>query len=232
NDAFVRQYVRDGKPAVGRQMKGALSEPETMSEIVGVVGDVLKDGLDTEASPEIYLPQTRDNDALSMLSVAVRTVGDPARQVALLRRYARETDKVLALDRVGTLAGRVSASVGKPRFTMTVLAAFGGLALVLAVSGLYGVLSLGVSERRRELSIRSALGAGGAEISWLVLRQGLVPTLAGLLVGLLAAAGLTRFMAGLLFGVRPTDALAFAGPPLLLGLVAVVASVLPARRAA
>src|SRR5262249_54327792 len=78
NDAFVRQYVRDGKPAVGRQMKGALSEPETMSEIVGVVGDVLKDGLDTEASPEIYLPQTRDNDALSLLSVAVRTVGDPA----------------------------------------------------------------------------------------------------------------------------------------------------------
>src|SRR5262249_29825786 len=156
NDAFVRQYVRDGKPAIGRQLKGAFTEAETVSEIVGIVGDVLKDGLDTEASPEVYLPQTRDNDVLGMLSVAVRTTGDPGREVPVLRRDARETDKVLALDRVGTLAGRVSTSVGKPRFTMTVLAAFGGLALVLAVTGLYGVLSLGVSERRRELSIRSA----------------------------------------------------------------------------
>jgi predicted permease len=232
NDAFVRRYVRDGKPAVGRQIKGAFREGETVSEIVGVVGDVLKDGLDTEAAPEVYLPQTRDDDGLGMLSVAVRTVGDPARQAAILRRYARETDPALALDRVGTLAGRVSTSVGKPRFTMTVLGAFGALALVLAVTGLHGVLSLGVSERRRELSIRSALGAGRSEISWLVLRQGLVPTLAGLFVGLVAAAGLTRFMAGLLFGVRPTDALAFAGPPLLLGLVALAASLVPARRAA
>jgi putative ABC transport system permease protein len=232
NDAFVRQYVRDGKPAVGRQMKGALSDAESVSEIVGIVGDVLKDGLDTEASPEIYVPQTRSDDTLEMQSVAVRTTGDPARTAAVLRGYAREIDPVLALDRVGTLAGRVSTSVAKPRFTMTVLTAFGALALVLAVTGLYGVLSLGVSERRRELSIRSALGADRAEISWLVLRQGLVPTIAGLLVGLVSAAALTRFMARVLFGVQPTDAVAFAVPPILIGLVAVAASLLPARRAA
>jgi ABC-type antimicrobial peptide transport system permease subunit len=122
--------------------------------------------------------------------------------------------------------------VGKPRFVTTVFAAFSGLALALAAIGLFGALSYNVSARKRELGIRAALGAGRGDLVGLVVRQGLAVTVAGLTLGLPAAAAASRVMAGLLFGVSPWDAVAFSVAVLLVLLVAGAACIIPARRAA
>jgi putative ABC transport system permease protein len=133
---------------------------------------------------------------------------------------------------VATLARQLQLSVAQPRFAMATLAAFALLALTLAATGLYGVLSYDVEQRRAEIGVRTALGASPRAIVGLVLRQGLGVTVAGLTAGLLASVFATRLLRTLLFGTAPTDALAFAAAPLLLLAVAVCACVLPARRAA
>jgi ABC-type antimicrobial peptide transport system permease subunit len=130
------------------------------------------------------------------------------------------------------LSQRVAASVDQPRFATTVLVTFAILALALASVGLYGVLSYNVSQRRRELGVRAALGAGRPDLVRLVIREGLGATTIGLVVGLLAAAGLTRLMQSVLFGVGPLDIVAFAAAPLILIPIAVIACLLPANRAA
>src|SRR5439155_17546866 len=131
-----------------------------------------------------------------------------------------------------TLSQRVAASVEQPRFAMTVLAAFAVLAVGLASVGLYGVLSYGVSQRRRELGVRSALGAAQGDVIRLVVGEGLAVTMVGLVIGLVAAAALTRLMQGVLFGVGALDMVSFVAAPMVLLVVAMLASVLPARRAA
>ena len=133
---------------------------------------------------------------------------------------------------VATLESRVSASVGQPRFAASLLAALAILALALAAIGLYGVLSYNVSQRRRELGVRAALGASRGDILGLVLRQGLAVTGLGLLLGVALAATLTRMLEGLLFGVTPFDAVSFSAAPAFLFAVAVAACFLPAWRAA
>jgi ABC-type antimicrobial peptide transport system permease subunit len=136
------------------------------------------------------------------------------------------------VERIEPLTAMVSASVAQPRFATTVLATFASLALALAAVGLYGVLSYGVSERRRELGLRAALGAARADLLRLVLREGLRATLVGVAIGLAAATALTRLMQAVLFGVTPLDALAFTLAPLALLPVAVAACLIPALRAA
>jgi ABC-type antimicrobial peptide transport system permease subunit len=133
---------------------------------------------------------------------------------------------------VATLSSRRSASLAQPRFAAAALSAFALLALALAATGLYGVLSYNISQRRREIGVRSALGARPAAIVALVLRQGLTVTAAGLALGLAGSAALTRLLESLLFGVTPLDAVAFAAAPLLLLAVALFACLVPARRAA
>jgi putative ABC transport system permease protein len=144
----------------------------------------------------------------------------------------READHSAAIAEVTSLAQLVSASVDQPRFATTVLGAFAAAALSLAGVGLYGVLSFGVSQRRRELGVRAALGACRFDLILLVLRQGLMVTLLGLAIGLMAAAALTRLMEGLLFGVKPLDGMSFAAAPVLLVSVAVAACLRPALQAA
>jgi hypothetical protein len=134
--------------------------------------------------------------------------------------------------RVATLASRVSESVGQPRFATAVLGVFAALALVLAATGLYGVLSYSVSQRRREIGIRTALGATRGSLIALVVRQGMTVTLVGLVLGVLASVLATRLMQPLLFGVTPLDLPSFALMPLILLVVALVACAVPARRAA
>ena len=237
NEQFARQYL-SGAPVVGRQF-GALYKNETgsTSEIVGVVGNVLKDGNDRKPEPEVYFLDGSGTGAakrrmLGYMSFAVRTTGDPAALAALLRSLIRDADKGASIEAVEPLAQAVAASVAEPRFATTVLAAFSLLALTLTAIGLYGVLSFGVTERRRELGVRAALGAGRGDLVGMIVREGLGLTLGGLTLGMLAAAGLTRLLQGLLFGVTPLDALAFAAAPLLLVPVALLSCALPARRAA
>jgi ABC-type antimicrobial peptide transport system permease subunit len=141
-------------------------------------------------------------------------------------------DGQAVLDPVATLASQVEHSVGEPRFAAFVLVAFASLALLLAATGLYGVLSHGVEQRRREMGVRLAVGATRFSIVTLVLRQGLAVTGVGLAIGLAGSAAATRLMEGVLFGIQPLDIVSFAVAPAVLLAVAAVACLLPARRAA
>jgi putative ABC transport system permease protein len=231
NEAFVRQYLHDGKPPVGRRWLRA--KEEKLTEIVGVVANVLKDGLDRRPEPEVYRAVSLTRSTLvPYASLVVRTTGDPLALASEVRRLARESDPRVGLDGLGSLSGKLSASVAQPRFAAWLLALFAGLALAVAATGLYGVLSYNVSERRREIGIRAALGATRGRLMRLVLRQGLGFTLAGLALGLLAAAATSRLLSTLLFGVTPFDSVAFAVAPAVLIVVALAACLVPAWRAA
>jgi putative ABC transport system permease protein len=226
NEEFARLYLPPDP--IGLQL--AWNNPP-IAEIVGVVGNVLKDGNDRQPQAEMYAvitPETRTGGAMG---IVLRSEGNPAALTPLFREVVREVDPEAAID-VAPLAERLAASVAQPRFALSVLATFAVLALVLASIGLYGVLSYAVSQRWRELGVRAALGADRTALVRLVLRHGLTVTVVGLVLGLGAAAALTRVMQGLLFGITPLDGVAFATPPMLLVPVALVACLVPARRAA
>jgi predicted permease len=231
NQEFVRQYLSDG-PVAGRRLPNIQTRGPELTEVAGVVGSVLKDGLDGRAQPELYLLAQAGRPFRRDASVVIRTSGDPLALAPQLRPILREVEPTAALDQVGTLAARVSGSVSRPRFATSVLASFASLALALAAIGVYAVLSYAVTQRRRELGVRAALGATRRDLVSLVLRQGLGFTAAGLVIGLAGALGLARFMSDLLFGVAPTDALAFSLAPLPLLIAAGAACLVPARRAA
>jgi putative ABC transport system permease protein len=235
NEAFARAYITDGRPAVGRQYKGLLGKSEMTTEIVGIVGDVLKDGLDTKPQPEIYLAlnkQDKEHAITREINLVIRTTGDPNAFAPSLRSMVREIEPAAALGHVGTLSSQVADSVSEPRFSTAVLAAFALLALGIAVTGLYGVLSYNVSQRRKEIGIRAALGATRGDLIRLVLRQGITVTVVGLAGGVLAAAVAVRRLQPLLFGIAPFDLPSFLTMPAILLVVAVLACVIPARRAA
>jgi ABC-type antimicrobial peptide transport system permease subunit len=165
-------------------------------------------------------------------TLVVRTDGDPSTLAPLLRQLVRQLDPGASLDQVGALDSKVSASVSEPRFTTLMLTAFSGLALALAATGLYGVLSYTVVQRQREMGLRAALGATRAELMTMVLREGLRVTVVGLALGLTVAAVAMRATATVLFGVSPLDLVAFSIAPLLLVAVAFAACLVPAWRAA
>jgi putative ABC transport system permease protein len=233
NEEFARQYL----PAdpVGFQWDSSVGDPPVnrTNVIVGVVGNVLKNGNDAKPQSENY--QLAREAAPGVFSdrfqIAVRTSGDPAALASTLRGIVLAEAADAAVETV-TLSHRVSESVDQPRFAMTVLVTFAALALALASVGLYGVLSYSVSQRKRELGVRAALGAGRGDLIRLVLRNGLAVTSIGLALGIVAAAALTRLMEGALFGVTPLDPISFLAAPLLLLPVALAACWLPAARAA
>jgi putative ABC transport system permease protein len=231
NDEFARSYLADGKPVVGRRWQRFGRADAVATEIIGVVGSVLKDGLDAKPEPELYTLPEYDNPMGWDFNLVVRSAGDPLPLVPEVRGLVRQLEPMASVE-AATLASRRSASVGQPRFAAATLAAFALLALTLAATGLYGVLSYNVSQRRREIGVRSALGAPQGRLIGLVLRQGLLVTGGGLALGLAAAVGLTRLLTSLLFGVTPLDAVAFTTAPALLLGVALVACLAPARRAA
>jgi putative ABC transport system permease protein len=233
NEEFVRLYYADGKPVVGRRYPGLFNAKGLVAELVGVVGSVRKDGLDGAVQPEVYVPAfTADRRLSGQLMIAVRTTGDPDALVPELRRLVAEVDPRAALDRAATLRSLVATSVAAPRFSMAVLGGFSMVAALLAGIGLYGVLAYGVSLRRREMGVRAAMGARRGQLVSLVVREGLAVAGVGLALGLGAAAGLSGLLESLLFGVTPLDAWAYVVPPVVMLAVAVLACVVPARRAA
>jgi len=230
NREFVHQYIAEGRVA-GRTFEGGPYKTGS-TEIVGVVDDVLKDGNDSRALPAVYALDTAAHPIQDEVDVIVRTSGDPAGLVALVRQSVRDADANAAVGDAMPLARRVSTSVDRPRFAAMVASLFAMLALALASAGLYSVLSYTVTLRRRELGVRVALGAKRADVVRMVMREGLALTIAGLAAGVVAAFGLTRLMTGLLFGITPLDLAAHAGAVAMLMTVAAGACLRPALRAA
>jgi predicted permease len=233
NEEFARQHLAPGR-ATGVVIPGLLSSPPGMTaEIVGVVGNVLKDGNDRAPQPELYVAHGAQGLRIAgHVNVMVRTTTNPLSLVPFVRQVVRQVEPRAAFDLVEPLTTAVAASVSQPRFAVLVMSGLAGLGLVLTAIGLYGVLSYAVTERRREMGIRAALGARRADLVRLVMREGLSRTAAGLGIGLSSAFGLARLMRGLLFGITPTDTASFALAPAVLIVTAAVACLLPALRAA
>jgi putative ABC transport system permease protein len=233
NATFAKTYLADGRPVAGRGFNGlfpAWLGNDTAFEIVGVVEDMLPAELDARAQPQIFLA-AGGKVQIGHVTLVVKTEDDPLRAVSALRSLVRQVEPGAIVERLGPLTSKVAASVGEPRFATVVLMAFAVLALVLASTGLYGVLSYDIAQRRRELAVRAALGARRADLVRMVMREGLTMTVVGLGVGVVLATFATRLMASALFGVTPLDGIAFATGPLVLFVVACVACLLPARRA-
>ena len=202
---------------------------EAAVEIVGVVADAKNTSLTTDVEPAIYFPQ-RQYPYRSM-NVVVRGEGPPLGLVSAIREGVWELDTGMPLADVKTLDQHLGEQMAQPRFSMMLLSIFAALALVLAGIGLYAVMAYAVSQRRRELGVRMALGAQEGDILGLVLRQGMTVAIGGVGAGLLGAFLVSRVLRSLLFGVSPTDVTTFGGVTLLLLVVTFLACCLPARRA-
>jgi putative ABC transport system permease protein len=224
NEAANRRYF-GGSGALGQLVRLWGSN----REVIGIVGNERFKGLTAAAPPAIYLPLTQAPIANAIL---VRTDGDPSRLASDVRRVVRELDPLLPLFGVEPLTETLGNSQAERRFIMIVLVSFAGVALLLAVIGVHGVLTYAVSQRTREIGIRVALGADMTRIRHLVLTQGVTLAAVGVASGLGAALALTRLLTTLLYGLSPRDPLTFVGVGLVLAGVALVACWLPARRAA
>jgi predicted permease len=231
DERLAREYW-PGQDPIGKRLRiGPLSSSSTnWMTVVGVVARVKQYGLDDDGRIAIYMPQTQVS--VRSVYVTIRTAGDPSAILPAVRQTLRDFDPDLPIYRVRTMDRRVAESLARPRFAMTLLTGFAGIALALAAVGIYGVMAYLVSQSTRELGIRMALGATEDGILALVIRHGAVVAAAGLVAGVAGAWGLTRFMQGMLFGIGTTDPLTFAVVPLLLAAIAVAATVGPARRAA
>jgi putative ABC transport system permease protein len=228
NDALVDKYFADEDP-IGKRFQ--------FGEIVGVVADVKMFGLDAEPSPEVYLTYRQASGplgrAMSTMSLAVRCrEKDPLALVPVLREQVRAVDAEMPIDGVMTMEERVSQSVARPRLYATLLGLFSLLALVLAASGIYGVVSYSVSQRTSETGVRMALGARTGDVLKLVLVEGMLLSFIGILSGVAASFAATRVLGTLLFGITATDPATYVGIALVLSLVALAACYIPARRAA
>jgi len=234
NEAFVRHYFPNEEP-LGRRLK--ISAPAriwrnqrlTSFEIVGVVRDVKSAGLQADSEPTYYVPATQA--PLQDMTMVVRTTTEPTSIVPALRRAVWSIDPNQPIANVQTMEQVVSDNIAQPRLNMVLMGLFGGLALVLAAVGIYGLLSYAVTQRTQEMGIRLALGAQVSDVMGLVLKQGMVLALVGEAIGLAGAFALTRLIRGLLFGVTPTDATIFAAVVGVLTFIALLACYLPARRA-
>jgi putative ABC transport system permease protein len=223
NQEPISQHIWIGKP-----MGPEWTEPGPR-EIVGVVGDIHGASLASAPDPTMYLPYAQ-RPIVEMYFV-IRTRQSPKVTAPEIRNAMHQVDRDLPLAQWQTMEQVLSASVTDWRFRTILLGSFGALAVFIAAIGIYGVISYSVAQRTHEMGVRMALGAARGDVMRLVVGQGLRLALAGIAIGLVGATALTRFLASLLFGVKPTDPLTFVGVSLALAVVAVLASYLPARRA-
>lgn len=207
-------------------------EPVDPAEIVGVVRNVLKEGLDAAPQSEVYIAPAHRYAIRGDINLIVRTIGSPVSVAANGRQVVRELRADAAVENVATLESQVSASVAQQRFATTTAVGFAVLALLLAGVGLYGVLSYAVSMRTCEIGVRVALGASRRRILTLVTAGEMTVVAMGLAVGLVGAAVVSKFMGRLLFGIAPLDPISFLLAPSILGAVAIIACLRPALRAA
>jgi putative ABC transport system permease protein len=229
DEAFANRYWPN-EDAVGKRVRLGTEKDDPVLTIVGVVGRVMMEGLRNNSDRvQGYFPflETPSNG----MTIVVRAQLEPEQLMAAAREQVKAVDSGQPIYEIRTLEQIHSRSVAPERFNLILLTVFAGIALVLAVVGIYGVMSYSVTQRTSEIGIRMALGAQSRHVLTLVVKQGMALALAGVSLGLVASFALTRLMENLLFGVKPTDAATFASIPLLLTAIALLACLVPARRA-
>ena len=225
NESMAREAFGSADP-IGRRI--SVPEPTT---IVGVVADVKYSKLDAAAPSEVYVPY-RQSPMLFGADIAVRTSGNPAAMMPLLRQRIAEIDPLQPTYDVKTLDQALSDSIAPRRFNLFLFGAFAASALLLSLVGIYGVIAYSVAERTREIGLRMALGARRAQVAGMVVREALAIAMVGILAGLAAAWGLSHLMASLLYDVKANDPAVFVAVAILLGVTALAACIAPALRAA
>jgi putative ABC transport system permease protein len=232
NDVFARRHFAGENPLGHRlSLQGQARDP---LQIIGVVADARDIWLDQQPTPEIYVPFFQDplgTDYQRSMTIVARTKSDPGATAGTLRAAVTSVDKSLPVYAVKPMTDYLRDSLSRRRFNLILLTVFSCIALALAAVGIYGVISYGVTQRTHEMGIRMALGAKPRDVLKLVIRQAMLLTLGGVGIGLLAAWGLTRLMKSLLFNVGVTDPLTFVAIAVLMTLIALVAVLIPARRA-
>jgi putative ABC transport system permease protein len=231
NRRMAEQYFAGTDPIGVRMRTGGMdSRGMDFAEIVGIVDDVRFRSIDTPPEPAYYLTYAQRTDRIANMTLLVRTSQRPLALGPAVRSTIHDLDSDVAID-IRTLESRVGEAFAPRRFALLVLAGFAAVALLLAAVGIYGVVSAAVANRTREIGIRVALGSGAERVLWTVSRATMTAVGAGLLLGLAAAAGLSRVIASMLYETDPVDPLTFAAVALLLLTTAWVAVLVPARRA-
>jgi putative ABC transport system permease protein len=225
NETAVRRYF-NGQSPLGKRL--GYDQPDT--EIVGVIADARLEGLREAPRPMVYYPSAQRTEFPGFLDI--RTDGDPAIVGGAVRRALLDVDPAIRVGGVTTISTAIERGIVRDRLVAYVASAFGALALLLACLGVYGVMSYAVARRRRELGVRSALGATPTDLRRLVIGDGMKLVVIGIVGGVAAAVAIARLMTALLFGIEGSDPLTHAGVATALVLAGLSACYLPARRAA
>ena len=232
NEQFARKFFPDGN-ALGAQIDWARREgPRKWMTIVGVVGDVKHSGLNDPVDPAVYAPFSQSDEAWRRwMTVVVRTQQPTGGLVGAAKDSVWSLDNQIPVSEIQMMEELMALSVAQQRFNMLLLGIFAGLAMLLAAIGIYGMMAYRVTQRTHELGIHVALGARRGDVLWLIMRDGARLAGLGIAVGIVGALAITRVMTTLLFEVKPTDPEVFGAVAVLLGMVALVACYIPARRA-
>jgi putative ABC transport system permease protein len=243
SESMAKQFWKDGDPLNDRILIGGGAKnmkelrDEPVRQIVGIAGDVRDGGLNNDPGPKMYVPQSQIPDALSALGFTiypmawiVRAAGNPAKLVPAIQEELRQATGLPVSD-LHSMDEVVSLSTARQRFNMLLMVVFGCSALLLAAIGIYGLMAYSVEQRAQEIGIRLALGAEESRVRNMVVRQGMGLAFGGVVIGIAAAFGLTRFLESLLFGVKARDPMVFVSVPAILIVVALFAVWLPAMRA-
>jgi putative ABC transport system permease protein len=227
NDGLAKKYFASTDP-IGQKLLTDNAQAQSCT-IIGVIGQVKIEGPAEASRYEMYIPFVQDSNP--GVAFALRTDMDPNALIPSVREAVQKLDRDLPITKLRTIEDIASDSVARPRFRAALIGAFAALALILALIGIYGVLAYSVGQRIREFGIRMALGAHHADILRLVIGDGLRIALLGVVVGLIAAAGLTHYLQSMLWGVEPLDPITFIAVPFVVLIVALAACYIPARRA-
>jgi putative ABC transport system permease protein len=245
NRSAARRYFGTGNP-VGQIVDWHVGKGHAQMIVVGVVEDLRQESPSDEVFPEIFVhyrqflrlqetwgesPQRQNEGAIGFLSFALRTNGDPDVTVPVVRETLNLVDPNIGIDAILPMNRLEASSFARERFYSVMLGVFAAIAGILAAIGIYGVLAYAVIQRTHEIGVRMALGARRAQVLALMLRKGVILTTIGIGLGLVGAAAATRVLQGMLFGITPLDPKTFAAVPLAFGIIAMLASYLPARRA-
>jgi putative ABC transport system permease protein len=229
NSAFARRYFGSAPAAIGRRLRMGRAGGDWLT-VVGVAGDVRTQSLDQAPDAEIYRPLS--GDVLPALMIAIRTDGDPAASAPAVRQAIWSVDRDMPIADLQAMRTMIGVTLARPRLLLVLLAAFATIGLALGALGIYGVVAFGVVRRRRELGIRMALGAARSAVVLLMVRESAVYAVAGVAAGVCLSLLAGRALRGLLFEVTPTDAATYAALSAAVSALVLLASYLPARRAA